>query len=101
LDTSKLLLSGSLLATWQLSDAFGIFLGFAANLAVLDLHASSNITWRVQTITVLIPTVALLFVVYLLPGNLPPTWGAEKMSKLTISRIATVPYEEGKVSIHS
>ncbi|KAF2280456.1 MFS general substrate transporter [Westerdykella ornata] len=63
-------LRGNLLATWQLSDAFGIFLGFSANLAILNIHsANSNIIWRLQTVTVLIPTVLLLFVVLLTPES--------------------------------
>ncbi|KAF2746755.1 hypothetical protein M011DRAFT_403878 [Sporormia fimetaria CBS 119925] len=62
-------LRGKLLSTWQLSDAFGIFLGFAANLAVLDFKLAPNTTWRIQTVTVLIPTIALLFVVFLTPES--------------------------------
>ncbi|KAI9766197.1 MAG: hypothetical protein M1839_005013 [Geoglossum umbratile] len=68
-ETSPKHLRGQLLATWQLSDAFGIFLGFAANLAILGYNDSNKISWRIQTAAVLIPTVALLVVVYLMPES--------------------------------
>jgi hypothetical protein len=56
------------LATWQLSDAFGIFLGFAANLAILGYSTERKVYWRIETAAVLIPTVALLVIVYFMPG---------------------------------
>lgn len=62
-------LRGNLLATWQLSDAFGIFLGFSSNLATLNIHAKPERIWRIQIATILIPTIILLFLVYFMPES--------------------------------
>lgn len=62
-------LRGNLLATWQLSDAFGIFLGFSSNLATLNIHAEPERIWRIQIATILIPTIVLLFLVYFMPES--------------------------------
>jgi hypothetical protein len=62
--------SGNLLSTWQLSDAFGIFLGFSSNLATLHIDDPKNIIiWRIQIAATLIPTIILLFLVYFMPGK--------------------------------
>ncbi|PMD51095.1 uncharacterized protein K444DRAFT_636458 [Hyaloscypha bicolor E] len=62
-------LRGKLLATWQLSDAFGIFLGFSSNLATLNIHAQNKTIWRIQIATTIIPTTILLFLVYFMPES--------------------------------
>ncbi|KAH7327545.1 major facilitator superfamily domain-containing protein [Rhexocercosporidium sp. MPI-PUGE-AT-0058] len=62
-------LRGNLLATWQLSDAFGIFLGFSSNLATLNIHAQNKAIWRIQIATTIIPTTILLFLVYFMPES--------------------------------
>ncbi|EPE32227.1 MFS general substrate transporter [Glarea lozoyensis ATCC 20868] len=62
-------LRGKLLSTWQLSDAFGIFLGFSANLAIQHMHARERIMWRVQIGVTLIPIIVLLFLVYFMPES--------------------------------
>ncbi|KAH0543170.1 hypothetical protein FGG08_002515 [Glutinoglossum americanum] len=60
---------GELLANWQLADALGIFIGFAFNLIIFSIPAVEKIAWRLQTVTVLIPTVFLLLIVYLVPED--------------------------------
>jgi MFS family permease len=62
-------LRGNLLATWQLSDAFGIFLGFSSNLATYHMVSPEKIIWRVQIATILIPTIILLSLVYFMPES--------------------------------
>jgi hypothetical protein len=47
---------------WQLFDAFGIFLGFTANLIVSQADDSR---WRYEIASVVIPTLALLRLVFL------------------------------------
>jgi hypothetical protein len=72
---------GNLLATWQLSDAFGIFLGFSSNLATLNIHARDKTIWRIQIATVIIPTTILLFLVYFMPGK---SFGHPFMARLNL-----------------
>lgn len=52
---------GSLTMNWQLYDAFGIFLGFTANLAVSDVGSSA---WRWQTVSSIFPCIVLLSLIY-------------------------------------
>ncbi|KAL3422883.1 hypothetical protein PVAG01_04630 [Phlyctema vagabunda] len=59
---------GGLVMSWQLWTAFGIFLGFSANLAVKDTGA---IAWRLQLGSAMIPAIPLL-AVYLCPES--PRW---------------------------
>ncbi|KAN0071903.1 Sugar transporter domain containing protein [Elaphomyces granulatus] len=62
-------LRGNFLSLWQLSDAFGIFLGFSSNLAILSIYAPDTTQWRIQTATILIPTIVLTFLVYFVPES--------------------------------
>ncbi|OXV10921.1 hypothetical protein Egran_01318 [Elaphomyces granulatus] len=62
-------LRGNLLSLWQLSDAFGIFLGFSSNLATLSIYAPDTTQWRIQIATILIPTIVLTFLVYFVPES--------------------------------
>lgn len=55
--------------SWQLWTAFGIFLGFAANLIVQN---TGNIAWRLQLGSAFIPAVPLLLLIYLCPES--PRW---------------------------
>jgi hypothetical protein len=58
---------GSLVMGWQLWAAFGIFLGFCANIAVVN---SGRITWRLQIGSAFIPVVPLLLLIYLCPESM-------------------------------
>lgn len=60
---------GALVMSWQLWTAFGIFLGYSANLAVARV---GTIAWRLQLGSALIPAIPLLIGVYFCPES--PRW---------------------------
>ena len=57
---------GGLVMSWQMWTAFGIFLGFCANLAVYNTGA---IAWRLQLGSAFIPAVPLVIGIFFCPGN--------------------------------
>lgn len=59
-------LRGSLVMNWQLFDAFGIFLGFTANLIVARVGPTA---WRWQIASSVIPTIVLLSLIYVCPES--------------------------------
>jgi sugar porter (SP) family MFS transporter len=64
---------GGLVMSWQMWTAFGIFLGFCANLAVYD---TGKIAWRLQFGSAFIPAVPLLVGIYFCPES--PRWYIKK-----------------------
>ncbi|WVQ81201.1 hypothetical protein IAT38_003323 [Cryptococcus sp. DSM 104549] len=64
---------GGLVMSWQLWTAFGIFLGFCANLAVFKV---GRLAWRLQLGSALIPAIPLLAGVYFCPES--PRWLMKK-----------------------
>jgi MFS family permease len=64
---------GGLVMSWQMWTAFGIFLGFAANLAVFRV---GKLAWRLQLGSAFIPAVPLLLGVYFCPES--PRWLMKK-----------------------
>ncbi|KAL8677138.1 MAG: hypothetical protein Q9186_006413 [Xanthomendoza sp. 1 TL-2023] len=64
---------GGLVMSWQMWTAFGIFLGFCANLAVYDV---GRIAWRLQLGSAFIPAVPLVIGVYFCPES--PRWYIKK-----------------------
>ena len=64
---------GGLVMSWQLWTAFGIFLGFCANLAVYN---TGDISWRLQLGSAFIPAVPLVIGVYFCPES--PRWYVKK-----------------------
>jgi MFS family permease len=60
---------GGLVMSWQMWTAFGIFLGFAANLAVYKV---GPIAWRLQFGSAFIPAVPLVIGIYFCPGAHSP-----------------------------
>lgn len=64
---------GGLVMSWQLWTAFGIFLGFSANLAVMH---TGKIAWRLQLGSAFIPAVPLVLGIYLCPES--PRWLMKK-----------------------
>lgn len=60
---------GGIAVSWQMWTAFGIFLGFVANVAVYNYGAN---TWRLQLAVPFIPAVPLLIMVYMCPES--PAW---------------------------
>lgn len=72
-ENSPASIRGSLVMTWQLWTAFGIFLGTCANLVVVD---TGKIAWRLQLGSAFIPAVPLLIGIYLCPES--PRWYIKK-----------------------
>ncbi|KAI9736988.1 MAG: hypothetical protein M1834_000577 [Cirrosporium novae-zelandiae] len=64
---------GGLVMCWQMWTAFGIFLGFCANLAVKD---TGTIAWRLQLGSAFIPAVPLFVGIYFCPES--PRWHIKK-----------------------
>lgn len=64
---------GGLVMSWQMWVAFGIFLGFCANLALQDV---GDIAWRLQLGSAFIPAIPLLLGVYFCPES--PRWYIKK-----------------------
>jgi MFS family permease len=64
---------GALTMTWQLWVAFGIFLGFSANIAVVN---AGKITWRLQLGSAMIPAIPLLLLIFFCPES--PRWLMKK-----------------------
>ena len=57
---------GGLVMTWQMWTAFGIFLGFCANLAVYQV---GDIAWRLQIGSAALPAIPLTLGIYFCPGT--------------------------------
>lgn len=64
---------GALVMGWQLWTAFGIFLGFAANIVVADI---GKIAWRLQLGSAFIPALPLVILIYFCPES--PRWLMKK-----------------------
>ncbi|KFY25018.1 hypothetical protein V493_04885 [Pseudogymnoascus sp. VKM F-4281 (FW-2241)] len=64
---------GALVMSWQLWTAFGIFLGYSANLAVARTGKNA---WRLQLGSAMIPAIPLLIGVYFCPES--PRWLMKK-----------------------
>ncbi|KAA8903839.1 hypothetical protein FN846DRAFT_953338 [Sphaerosporella brunnea] len=64
---------GALVMTWQMWTAFGIFLGFCANLAVYDV---GRIAWRLQIGSAFIPAIPLTLGIFFCPES--PRWYIKK-----------------------
>ena len=64
---------GGLVMSWQMWTAFGIFLGFCANLAVYNVVP---IGWRLQLGSAMLPAIPLLVGVYFCPES--PRWYIKK-----------------------
>lgn len=56
---------GALVMSWQMWTAFGIFLGFCANLAV---YRVGDIAWRLQIGSACLPAIPLTLGIYFCPG---------------------------------
>jgi len=64
---------GGLVMSWQMWTAFGIFLGFCANLA---LYQVGTIAWRLQLGSAFLPAVPLVIGIYFCPES--PRWLMKK-----------------------
>lgn len=72
-ENSPARIRGALVMSWQMWTAFGIFLGFCANLAV---HKVGDIAWRLQIGSAFIPAVPLALGIYFCPES--PRWYMKK-----------------------
>ncbi|PPQ73733.1 hypothetical protein CVT26_011888 [Gymnopilus dilepis] len=64
---------GGLVMSWQMWTAFGIFLGFCANLA---LEGAGSIAWRLELGSAFLPAVPLTLGIYFCPES--PRWYMKK-----------------------
>lgn len=64
---------GGLVMSWQLWTAFGIFLGYSANLA---LYRAGSIAWRLQLGSAFLPAIPLVLCIYMCPES--PRWYMKK-----------------------
>ncbi|KAF1348952.1 hypothetical protein BDV97DRAFT_195396 [Delphinella strobiligena] len=64
---------GGLVMSWQMWTAFGIFLGFCANLA---MYTVGRLAWRLQLGSAFIPAVPLVIGIYFCPES--PRWYMKK-----------------------
>lgn len=65
-ENSPASIRGALVMSWQMWTAFGIFLGFCANLAV---YRVGDIAWRLQIGSAFIPAVPLCLGIFFCPGK--------------------------------
>ncbi|KAI9815738.1 MAG: hypothetical protein M1827_002134 [Pycnora praestabilis] len=72
-ENSPAAIRGALVMSWQMWTAFGIFLGFCANLAVYNV---GPIAWRLQLGSAFIPAVPLIIGIYFCPES--PRWYIKK-----------------------
>ena len=86
---------GGLAVSWQLWTAFGIFLGFMANVAVYDYGPN---TWRLQLAAPFIPAMLLLIMVYKCPES--PAWYIKTsrydLAYLSLSRLRNAEVQAAK-----
>ncbi|PSK41801.1 hypothetical protein B9Z65_9187 [Elsinoe australis] len=72
-ENSPARIRGALVMSWQMWTAFGIFLGFCANLAVVN---TGTIAWRLQIGSAFIPAIPLTLGIYFCPES--PRWYMKK-----------------------
>ncbi|KAE8444727.1 hypothetical protein EG329_014287 [Mollisiaceae sp. DMI_Dod_QoI] len=72
-ENSPASIRGALVMSWQLWTAFGIFLGFCANLAVVN---TGKIAWRLQLGSAMIPAIPLILFIFMCPES--PRWCMKK-----------------------
>ncbi|KAI5858782.1 hypothetical protein BZA05DRAFT_382426 [Tricharina praecox] len=72
-ENAPAVIRGALVMSWQMWTAFGILLGFCANLAVFDV---GKIAWRLQIGSAFIPAIPLTVGIYFCPES--PRWYIKK-----------------------
>ncbi|KAJ5547923.1 hypothetical protein N7513_005157 [Penicillium frequentans] len=86
---------GGLVMCWQLWTAFGIFLGYSANLAVMKV---GTIAWRLQFGSAFIPAIPLLVGVYFCPES--PRWyikrGSAYKAYRSLLRLRNTPLQAAR-----
>lgn len=86
---------GGLVMSWQMWTAFGIFLGFCANLA---LYQVGKIAWRLQLGSAFLPAVPLVIGIYFCPES--PRWymkkGMYKKAYGSLLRLRNTPLQAAR-----
>ncbi|KAJ5094860.1 hypothetical protein N7456_010721 [Penicillium angulare] len=86
---------GGLVMCWQLWTAFGIFLGYSANLAVMKV---GKLAWRLQFGSAFIPAIPLLVGVFLCPES--PRWyikrGQFTKAYESLARLRNIPLQAAR-----
>ena len=86
---------GGLVMSWQMWTAFGIFLGFVANLVVYNV---GDIAWRLQLGSAFIPAVPLVIGIYFCPES--PRWYIKKGRYLdafkSLKRLRNTPLQAAR-----
>ncbi|KAF8498008.1 general substrate transporter [Gautieria morchelliformis] len=87
---------GGLVMSWQMWTAFGIFLGFCANLALFQV---GSIAWRLQFGSAFIPAVPLVVGIYFCPAE-SPRWymkkGRYKEAYNSLCRLRNTPLQAAR-----
>jgi MFS family permease len=93
---------GALVMSWQMWVAFGIMLGFSANLIVFNAGA---ITWRLQLGSAFIPAVPLILGIYFMPESARWLIKKDKHAKAyrSLLRVRNTPLQVARdlYSIHA
>ena len=99
-EASPSYIRGGVSVSWQMWVAFGIFLGFVANVAVYN-HGSS--TWRLQLAAPFIPVVPLLFMIRFCPES--PAWyikrGRYDLAYRSLTQLRNTEIQAAKELYHS
>lgn len=94
-ENTPAVIRGGLVMCWQLWTAFGIFLGFCANLAVKD---TGRYSWRLQLGSAFIPAVPLVIGVYFCPES--PRWyirrGEMEKAYQSLCRLRNTPLQAAR-----
>jgi hypothetical protein len=95
-ENSPASIRGGLVMSWQMWTAFGIFLGFCANLAVYNV---GDIAWRLQLGSAFIPAIPLLIGIYFCPES--PRWYIKKgryaKAYKSLCRLRNTPLQAGEL----
>ncbi|KAF2825043.1 hypothetical protein CC86DRAFT_468286 [Ophiobolus disseminans] len=94
-ENAPTMIRGALVMSWQLFVAFGIMLGFSANLIVVN---TGDIAWRLQLGSAFIPAVPLIIGIYFAPES--PRWlikkGQHKKAYQSLLRLRNSPLQAAR-----
>jgi len=90
-ENSPASIRGALVMSWQLWTAFGIFLGYSANLAVFHV---GKLAWRLQLGSAFIPALPLILMIYLCPES--PRWCMSEFLVFWYQKYTNSAIEKGK-----
>lgn len=94
-ENAPTVIRGALVMSWQLFVAFGIMLGFSANLIVVN---TGDIAWRLQLGSAFIPAVPLIIGIYFAPES--PRWlikkGRYQQAYKSLLRLRNTPLQAAR-----